>query len=94
MSKEVKIQSKEIEAALSYLKEKTNTLQTTFPHDIGGSNSLDTVTRLNELGMSLELLLLRYQAFLLRNEDATREAVKQLEETDETISQQFLWNLE
>lgn len=90
MSVEVKWKYSEIDKALIQIKEKTEQLQTTFPTTIGERNVLDVINRLNELGASLEQLLLQYKAFLLRSEKATNEAVQQWIETDERISKSFI----
>ncbi|MDQ0154679.1 YwqI/YxiC family protein [Robertmurraya andreesenii] len=90
MSVEVKWKYSEIDEALVQLKEKAGLLQTTFPTAIGERNALDVVTRLNELGVSLEQLLLEYKAFLHRSEKATNEAVQQWIETDGRISKPFI----
>ncbi|MBL5783054.1 hypothetical protein B5V88_12720 [Heyndrickxia sporothermodurans] len=89
MSTEIKVQYTEIAQKLANLQSKAKSLKTSFPTDIGGKNHMDVISRLNEIGADVQKILHSYQSFLLKSENATKEAIKSMKELDERVSGQF-----
>lgn len=86
MSNEIKIEYGEVETALSQLKAAIQSLESSFPASIGGSNQLTVVTKLNELNQSFQQMLEAYKTLLLNNEEATRTSVEEMREADLQLS--------
>ncbi|HZG70415.1 MAG TPA: YwqI/YxiC family protein [Chondromyces sp.] len=86
MSDQIKIVYEDVEQALTKLKSSTQMIDTSFPSSIGGENVLDTVTKLNEINQALQQLTEAYKALLLKNEEATRQSVQAMKETDEQVA--------
>jgi hypothetical protein len=85
MSNEVKIVYEDVENQLGDMKTAANSLKPTAEAPITG-NTLDVVTKLNELSTLLETLLTKYQTVLNTNITTTTSSVAFMKETDANIS--------
>lgn len=85
MSKEIKMNYGEVEAALNKLKASTNQL-TVSPKEIPGYNNLEVVDKLIELNEGLHNLTKVYKKQLLANIGSTNESISALKEADELLS--------
>lgn len=88
-TKEIKLDSKEIESGLDKVSTSIEALNPTFSKIIVGDNKLKFVDDLNECKEKIDDLLTRYQTLLLRNVELTREAVDDLVETDQSIAREI-----
>ena len=86
MSNEIKIEYGEVENALSQLKAATQSLETSLPTSVGGSNQLDVVTKMEDLNQSFHQMVEAYKALLVNNEQATRTSVEEMRKTDQLLS--------
>ena len=86
MSNEIKIDYGEVENALSQLKAATQSLETSLPTSVGGSNQLDVVTKMEDLNQSFHQMVEAYKALLMNNEQATRTSVEEMRKTDQLLS--------
>lgn len=82
----MKVKKNDIEQALSKLKSSTSTLQTSLPQSIQGNNVLDLVTELNNLNRAIEEMAQSYKQLLIQNEEATRQSVQFIVDTDKKLS--------
>ncbi|MFJ8234986.1 YwqI/YxiC family protein [Ureibacillus sp. NPDC094379] len=85
MSNEVKVVYADVEESLSVMENATSSLKPTAEPAIEG-NTLDVVTKLNELAQELEQILTSYQAVLQSNIQTTRNSVHYMREQDQRIS--------
>ena len=85
MSNEVKIVYADVEEQLAVIENAASSLKPTAELPIEG-NTLDVVTKLNELSIQLEQILTSYQAVLQNNIQTTRNSVQYMKEQDQRIS--------
>lgn len=85
MSNEVKVVYADVEEQLGVMENAASTLKPTAEPPIEG-NTLDVVTKLNELSLQLEQILTSYQAVLQNNIQTTENSVQYLKEQDQRIS--------
>ena len=85
MSNEVKIVYADVEEQLAVIENATSSLKPTAELPIEG-NTLDVVTKLNELSIQLEQILTSYQMVLQNNIQTTRNSVQYMKEQDQRIS--------
>ena len=85
MSEEIKIVYADVENQLEQMTASNEALNPTKEAPIEG-NVLDVATKLNELSINLETLLIKYQQLLGENILTTKDSVTFMKETDETIS--------
>ena len=85
MSNEVKVVYADVEEQLGVVKNAAANLKPTAESPIEG-NTLDVVTKLNELSLQLEQILTNYQAVLQNNIQTTENSVHYLKEQDQRIS--------
>ncbi len=85
VSNEVKVVYADVEEQLDTIENATTSLNPTAEPSIEG-NTLDVVTKLNELALELERILTNYQTVLLNNIDTTRNSVQYMREQDQRIS--------
>jgi Family of unknown function (DUF5344) len=86
MHTEIKIQYNETERALSKLRQTIDAWNTTYPRQIGGTNELEVINKLNILNEQCQKMLESYQQLLMENQAATQLSVEGMEETDRTLS--------
>ncbi|BDH60324.1 hypothetical protein MTP04_04540 [Lysinibacillus sp. PLM2] len=85
MSGEVKMVYADVEEQLGVIENATTSLNPTAEPAIEG-NTLDVVTKLNELALELDRILTSYQTVLLKNIETTRNSVQYMREQDQRIS--------
>lgn len=85
MSGEVKMVYADVEEQLGVIENATTSLNPTAEPAIEG-NTLDVVTKLNELALELDRILTSYQTVLLKNIETTRKSVQYMREQDQSIS--------
>lgn len=85
MSNEVKVVYADVEEQLGVMENAASALKPTAEPPIEG-NTLDVVTKLNELSLQLEQILTNYQAVLQNNIQTTENSVQYLKEQDHRIS--------
>lgn len=85
MSNEVKVVYADVEEQMGVMENAASTLKPTAEPPIEG-NTLDVVTKLNELSLQLEQILTSYQAVLQNNIQTTENSVQYLKEQDQRIS--------
>ncbi len=85
MSGEVKMVYADVEEQLGVIENATTSLNPTAEPAIEG-NTLDVVTKLNELALELDRILTSYQTVLLKNIETTRKSVQYMREQDQRIS--------
>lgn len=85
MSKEIKIQYEEAEAALSKLRQSVDSWDASFPKEIGGANKLEVINKLNELNAQCQKMLETYQELLLDNQQTSKQSVEDMEDTDQSL---------
>ena len=85
MANEVKVIYADVEEQLGVMENAASTMKPTAEPPIEG-NTLDVVTKLNELSLQLEQILTRYQAVLQNNIQTTENSVQYLKEQDQRIS--------
>jgi Family of unknown function (DUF5344) len=85
VSNEVKVVYADVEEQLAVMENATISLNPTAEPAIEG-NTLDVVTKLNELALELERILMSYQTVILNNIDTTRNSVQFMREQDQRIS--------
>lgn len=85
MSNEVKVVYADVEEQLGVMENAASTMKPTAEPPIEG-NTLDVVTKLNELSLQLEQILTSYQAVLQNNIQTTENSVQYLKEQDQRIS--------
>lgn len=85
MSGEVKMVYADVEEQLGVIENATTSLNPTAEPAIEG-NTLDVVTKLNELALELDRILTSYQTVLLKNIETTRDSVQYMREQDQRIS--------
>ncbi|MCM3705295.1 MULTISPECIES: YwqI/YxiC family protein [Cytobacillus] len=86
MNTEIKLRISDIEQALSKLQSSANGLQPSLPPTIGQNNVLDFINKLNALNNQLQQVTEAYKSLLLQNEEATRQSVQFLDESDRLLS--------
>lgn len=85
MSNEVKVVYADVEEQMGVMENAASTLKPTAEPPIEG-NTLDVVTKLNELSLQLEQILTSYQVVLQNNIQTTENSVQYLKEQDQRIS--------
>lgn len=85
LSGEVKMVYADVEEQLGVIENATTSLNPTAEPAIEG-NTLDVVTKLNELALELDRILTSYQTVLLKNIETTRNSVQYMREQDQRIS--------
>lgn len=75
----------DVEEQLGVIENATTSLNPTAEPAIEG-NTLDVVTKLNELALELDRILTSYQTVLLKNIETTRNSVQYMREQDQRIS--------
>ena len=85
MSNEVKVVYADVEEQLGVMESAASTLKPSAEPPIEG-NTLEVVTKLNELSLQLEQILTSYQAVLQNNIQTTENSVQYLKEQDQRIS--------
>ncbi|MFS0875603.1 YwqI/YxiC family protein [Solibacillus isronensis] len=85
MSNEVKVVYADVEEQLGVMESAASTLKPAAEPPIEG-NTLEVVTKLNELSLQLEQILTSYQAVLQNNIQTTETSVQYLKEQDQRIS--------
>ncbi|CDQ41149.1 MULTISPECIES: YwqI/YxiC family protein [Virgibacillus] len=87
MSKEIKLQQEPVIQALTNLKTATESMDATgLGKEIEGNNTLDMVTKINEINHQLEDILTTYQTILLNHEQETAKAVDNFMQTEQMIA--------
>lgn len=86
MSGEIKIKYGEVDEALSNLISSANTLKSSVPQGIQGSNVLDSVEKLETLNQSLNKVLESYQLLLMKNAESTKQSIQAMKDTDQQLS--------
>ncbi|MCA1061070.1 YwqI/YxiC family protein [Rossellomorea aquimaris] len=86
MVNEIKVVHGEIEQSLAKVKSSTESLRSDLPKNIGKENSLEVVTKLNELNQMMEQMIDHYKQLLIRNEELTRQAVQDMAQADRDLS--------
>lgn len=83
---QIKINYPAVEQALTNLRNKADAID--FPRNSGtpGQNYLQAIHTLNIINEQFRDLILRYQRILQQNEQATRNSVQQMKETDQQIA--------
>lgn len=85
MSNEVKVVYADVEEQLGLMENANASLNPAAEPTIEG-NTLDVVTKLNELALELEQVLTSYQLVLQNNIETTKKSVQYLREQDQRIS--------
>ncbi|SOC44192.1 YwqI/YxiC family protein [Ureibacillus acetophenoni] len=85
MANEVKMVYEDVEEQLGVMENATSSLNPAAEPPIEG-NTLDVVTKLNELALELERILTSYQTVLLNNIETTKNSVQYMREQDQRIS--------
>lgn len=86
MSKEIKLVDAPVGKALAELKSSIQAFEASFSKGGKGNNSLDVVNKLHEIKQTFEEISTNYQALLLNNSEATKQATENLKETETSVA--------
>ncbi|MDL4842648.1 YwqI/YxiC family protein [Aquibacillus rhizosphaerae] len=86
MANEIKINQLELENSLSNIKSTAESLEPSYPTNIGDGNQMDTVRKLNAVNHELERLVEAYKELFLQNEEMTRQSIKEMIDADVDLS--------
>ncbi|MTH53702.1 hypothetical protein GKZ89_09830 [Bacillus mangrovi] len=80
---EIKVAFPAVHEAINQIETASIQLESDIPQEIGKKNQLDIIVELNEINVLLQETLAFYRSLLGKNSRATRDAVNQLNESDQ-----------